>query len=146
MQTKLEIKKYVQAIYPNCLLTSQYTIKCTDVDEPSKTRKLYADFYLEIESSRIIIEFDDMHHFQGNDLFTVILLDRCKNMWCRKNGVHLCRISYLEMKDIPYHLEQFFNKIKSRKQELTKVNEEKKVVVYVSNPQLYNDQRQIIAK
>lgn len=132
----------------NITVDHQKPLMCSDIDEPEIIRRLRADFFITLETEdgkqiHTLLEFDGLFHFEqryankniasqkNSQLYEVIRRDRSKNMYCHKNNIHLLRICYLEQKQIPQLLDEFFRKVLASPD---------KQVVMVSNGDMYNKQ------
>ena len=97
------------------------------------------------------IEFDGRQHFESGylgDLASSIIRDRSKNLACRKQGIHLLRISYLEIGKIDFWMAKFVKAIREFKPRTITTKSGKvwtqRTVNMCSNADLYNAQAEFI--
>ena len=116
---------------------SEFPLPCRDVDD-DQIRKLKCDFMFKHNKQICIVELDgEQHHRVGSffkvPLYEIIRRDRSKNLTCLANGYHLLRISWKEKEKIESWISRFLLAIKSSTS----------TVFMVSNPSLYNAQRDV---
>ena len=72
------------------------------------------DFQIFLENINILIEYDGIQHFQssyyGENFEIIKLRDEIKNEYCKKNGIHLYRISYKDFDNIEAILKNIIEK------------------------------------
>lgn len=135
--SKLELAIEDQLRALNVLFEMQWSIKCPDINT-NRIRSFRIDFKLDIGNKMAVIEADGQQHHQFVPYFKrpiheTIYSDRCKNLYFRDNNISLLRISYKEIKDAFHWITTFISHIKTSPD----------TVFMVSNPALYNNQRQI---
>ena len=114
------------------------------------TTGLATTFYMDmfLLYLRACIEYDGLQHFEitylSNDLALIINRDRSKNLACKKQGIHLLRISYLEIRSIDFWMAKFVKAIREFKPRTFTTKSGKvrtqRTVNMRSNPDLYKAQ------
>jgi very-short-patch-repair endonuclease len=117
----------------------EFRLQCVDVDDPSWIRTLKCDFMFRLNDQQCVVELDGRQHHTFIPHFKTplsenIRKDRSKNLACVAKGIHLLRISYKEVDEIESWICRF----------ILKVETSNSYVAMVSNPPLYNLQRNTV--
>lgn len=64
----------------------------------NRTTFLYFDFY--IPDYNLVIEYDGKQHYNSNKMEHQKVNDFLKNAFCKKNGINLLRIKYIDFNNI----------------------------------------------